>query len=69
MAEGETEERQTWLSAEVGQGGAWGYGTNATKQVGFEAENKLLIGLIKAAQTHNNQSLLELIHLHKSLCT
>jgi hypothetical protein len=49
-----TEESRTWLSAAVGQ---WAMTQEMQQeQVGFEAENKLLIGLIQAA--HTNQSLL-----------
>jgi putative aminopeptidase FrvX len=38
--------------------GQWAMTQMQQKQVRFEAENKLLIGLIQAAQTHTNQSLL-----------
>jgi hypothetical protein len=69
LAEGETE-RRTWLSAEVGQVGAWGNGTNATKnksdskRSGEQAiDSSDQAASDQAAQTHNNQPLLELIHL------
>ena len=55
-----TEERRAWLSAEVGHGVM---AQTQQKQVEFEAENELLTGLVQAAQTHNNQSSLESIHL------
>jgi hypothetical protein len=43
--------------------GAWGNGTNATETSRIRSGEQLLTGLIQAAQTHNNQSSLDLIHL------
>jgi hypothetical protein len=64
LAVGEAE-RQTWLSAEVGQGGAWGNGTKATKNKSDSKRSgeQAIDSSDQAAQTHNNQPLLELIHL------